>query len=299
MNLEIELFGQKLKTPFIPASGTFGYGEEYSFIDYSSIGAFVTKGLNLNGSEGNPRPRVAELETGLLNSIGLQNSGIYNFIENIYPNVKDLGPKIIVNFYGATEDEYIAVAKELNKIDVLAVEMNVSCPNIHAGGQSFGEKAEVLYNLTKKVKKELKHPLIVKLTPNVTDITVLAEAAISAGADGLSLINTLKGLAIDIEKAEFKIARRVAGYSGAGIKPVALRMVYEVRKKFKDIPIIGIGGIEKYSDVVEFAMLGVNAVQVGTAIFKDPNVFDKMTKDLKAYLTEKNYKSIQDIPVIY
>ena len=299
MNLEVELFGQKLKTPFIPASGTFGYGEEYEFVDYNNIGAFVTKGLSFNPVEGNPTPRIAELETGILNSIGLQNEGIQNFIKEKYPKVKNLSPKMLVNFYGKTEDEYIAVAKELNKIDILAAEMNVSCPNVSKGGTSFGENPETLYRLTKKVKEHLRHPLVVKLTPNVTDIVLLASATIDAGADGLSLINTLKGLAIDVDTAEFKIARRIAGYSGAGIKPVALRMIYEVRQKFKDIPIIGIGGIYDYRDYLEFAMLGVNAVQVGTAIFKDPNVFDKMTKDLKAYLIEKKYKSIKDIPVIF
>ena len=254
--------------------------------------------MNLKGGDGNPTPRIAELNTGILNSIGLQNMGIKHFIETIYPQIKDFNTHIIVNFYGNTEDEYVAVVRELNKIELFAVEMNVSCPNVDHGGASFGEDAEVLYTLTKRVKQESRHPLIVKLTPNVTDITSLAEAAVGAKADALSLINTVKGLSIDIDKKEFKIARRVAGYSGEGIKPIALRMIYEVRRKFKDIPIIGVGGISTYEDVVEFAMLGVKAVQLGTATFKNPNVFKNIVKDLQMYLSKNGYSSFYDIPVL-
>ena len=295
MSISIELFGKKLNTPLIPASGVWGYGDEYDFVNNKSIGAFCTKGLSVKAKEGNPVPRITETECGVLNSVGLQNIGIKKFIDEKIPKIKDLGPKIIVNFFGNTEQEYIEAAQMLDGVDaVFALEMNVSCPNIKLGGIGFGQDAKMLEKLTSEVKKHTKKPLIVKLTPNVTDITVIAKATEAGGADAVSLINTVRGLAIDVKTKKPVLATPIGGYSGKGIKPIALRAVYETAKVVK-IPVIGIGGIYSAEDVLEFIMAGAVAVQIGSAVFLDPNVCELMSKDLLDHCQKHGIKDISSL----
>ena len=290
-DISVKLFGERLNTPLIPASGVWGYGDEYDFVDKQYLGAFVTKGLSVKPKEGNPVPRIAETECGMLNSVGLQNVGIKCFIEEKLPKVKDLGTKIIVNFFGNTEEEYLEAAKMLTKApEIFALEMNVSCPNVKTGGISFGQDPTVLEHLTALVKKNISKPLIVKLTPNVADIPLVAKAAEKGGADAVSLINTVRGMSIDIRTGKPSLATPIGGYSGKAIKPIAVRAVYETAKVV-NIPIIGIGGIYTAEDVIEFLMAGASAVQIGSAVFCDPNVCESISKGLKIYC-EKNAKDL-------
>lgn len=279
----IKLFGETLQSPLIPASGVFGYGDEYDFIDYKYIGAFVTKGLSLKPREGNPTPRLTEVYGGMLNSVGLQNIGVEKFISEKLPIISKLKPKIIVNFFGNSEEEFLELAKILSDCpEIFALEMNVSCPNVKKACISFGQDPIALNQLTKKVKEVCNKPLIVKLTPNVTDITEIAKAAVDAGADALSLINTVKAMAIDIKTGKPVLASIQGGLSGRAIKPIAIRAVYDVANTVQ-VPIIGLGGIYTAEDVLEFFLAGATAVQIGTAMFTDPNICETIYKDLLTY----------------
>lgn len=290
--IKTRLFGTELRTPLIPASGVWGYGDEYDFVNNDYIGAFSTKGLSVKPREGNPVPRIAETECGVLNSVGLQNVGIKCFIEEKMPKIKDLGPKIIVNFFGNTEEEYIEAARLLGEVkEVFALEMNVSCPNVKTGGISFGQEPKMIEKLTSEVKKQSSKPLIVKLTPNVTDLPTIAKAAEAGGADAVSLINTVRGMSIDLKTGRPSLATPIGGYSGKGIKPIAVRAVYETAKAVK-LPVIGIGGIYTAEDVLEFMMAGAAAVQIGSAVFSDPNVCELISKDLISYCEKNKIKEL-------
>ncbi len=293
--IKVRLFDAELKTPLIPASGVWGYGDEYDFVNNEFLGAFSTKGLSIKPREGNPVPRIAETECGVLNSVGLQNVGIKCFIEEKMPKIKDLGPKIIANFFGNTEEEYMDAARSLGAVkELFALEMNVSCPNIKTGGISFGQDPKMIEKLTSEVKKQSKKPLIVKLTPNVSNIPAIAKAAEEGGADAISLINTVRGMSIDIRTGKPSLATPIGGYSGKGIKPIAVRAVYETAKAVK-IPIIGMGGIYTAEDVVEFMMAGASAVQIGSAVFSDPNICETIAKDLRLYCQENKIKDLSSI----
>lgn len=294
-DISVKLFGQKLNTPLIVASGTFGYGDEYDFIDTASIGAFCTKGLSLDPREGNPTPRIVETEYGMINSVGLQNVGVKRFLEEKLPEIKKLNMKVIVNFFGNTEQEYLRLAEMLDGVkEVFALEMNVSCPNVEKCGLAFGQDPKTLSRITAAVKSKTSKPLIVKLTPNVTDITEIAKAAEGAGADAVSMINTIKAMAIDIKTGKPILGNITGGLSGKAVKPVAVRCVYETAKAIK-IPIIGLGGIYTAEDVIEFFMAGASAVQVGSAIFSDPDVCKKICSDLKDYCNNNKIKKLDDI----
>jgi len=294
-NLNIELFNQKLKNPLLIASGIFGYGNEYEFVDYSNIGGFCTKGISLKSKNGNATPRIAETEAGMLNAVGLQNVGIDEFINSKIPDIKNTEPKIIANFFGNTDEEYIEVAQKLNDVkELFALEMNISCPNVKLGGITFGQDAKLIYELTSKVKKQISKPLIVKLTPNVTSVPDMAKAAQDAGADALSLINTVRGMKIDVNTGKPILANKIGGYSGTGIKPIAVRIVYECAETVK-IPIIGIGGIYTAEDVIEFIMAGATAVQIGTAFFKNPDVCKNIVADLNTFMDARGIKDFKQI----
>ncbi|MBN1114944.1 MAG: dihydroorotate dehydrogenase [Oligoflexia bacterium] len=267
--VKAELFGKKLKSPLIMASGVFGYGDEYDFIDLGPIAAFCTKGLSLKPRDGNPMPRIWETEAGIINSVGLQNIGVNRFLEEKLPKVSGLPMEIITNFFGNTVEEYVEAASILSgRKGIFALEMNISCPNVKSGGISFGQDPHTVEKLTKAVKKVVDKPLIVKLTPNVTSISDIALAAEAGGADSVSLINTVKAMAIDVKTGKPVIS---GGLSGRAIKPIALKAVYDVSRAVK-IPVIGIGGIYTAEDVIEFIIAGAKAVQIGTAIFSNPNV---------------------------
>jgi len=294
-DIKIKLFKETLDTPLIPASGVFGYGDEYDFINRNAIGAFVTKGLSLEPKDGNPTPRITETECGVLNSVGLQNIGIKAFVNEKLPEIKKLKMRIIVNFFGNTEEEYVKVAEMLNKQDDLfALEMNVSCPNVKTGGLAFGQDPKLITQLTKAVKKVTKKPLIVKLTPNVTSIPEIAKAAEDGGADAVSLINTVTALKIDIKTRRPMLGNTIGGLSGRAIKPIAVRAVYEAVKAVK-IPVIGMGGIYTAEDALEFIMAGATALQVGSAIFYEPDICAMICKDLKDFMQKNNIKDLETI----
>lgn len=294
-DIKVKLFKETLETPLIPASGTFGYGDEYDFIQKDAIGAFVTKGLSLKPKEGNPTPRIAEVDGGIMNSVGLQNVGVDCFINEKLPVIKKLKMKIIVNFFGNTDEEYINVAQLLDKQkDIFALEMNVSCPNVKVGGLAFGQDPELIRQLTKAVKKVTKKPLIVKLTPNVTSIQDIAKAAEDGGADAISLINTVKAVKIDIHTRRPALGTAIAGLSGRAIKPIAVRAVYEAAQTVK-IPIIGMGGIYTAEDALEFIMAGATALQVGSAIFYEPDICTIICKDLKDFMKRNGIKDLEEI----
>jgi len=294
--LKVELFGVEFENPVWTASGTFGFGLEYApYIDLNKVGAVCVKGLSINPREGNEPPRIWETPCGMLNAIGLQNPGVKYFIEKIVPELQKYKTKVIANIYGSTIEEYIAVAKELKGIEgVDAVELNISCPNVKKGGLAFGVDAREAAKLTEAVKKSTDKPVIVKLSPNVTDIVEIAKSVESAGADALSAINTLLGMAIDIYKRKPRIKNRFGGLSGPAIKPVAVRMVYQVSKAVK-IPVIGIGGISTWEDAVEFFLAGASAIQVGTANFFNPGAVEEIVDGLEKYLREMGYDSIKEL----
>ncbi len=296
MNLEVELFGVKFKNPVWTASGTFGFGIEYKdFVDLNKIGAVCVKGLSINPREGNEPPRIWETPCGMLNAIGLQNPGVEYFVEKILPQLSSYEFKVIANIYGSTVDEYIAVAKTLNSAEgVCAIELNISCPNVKKGGLAFGVDPVEAAKLTEAVKKVSDKPVIVKLSPNVTDIVEIAKAVESAGADALSAINTLMGMAIDIYKRKPKLKNRFGGLSGPAIKPIAVRMVYQVSKAVS-IPVIGIGGISTWQDAVEFFLAGASAVQVGTANFFNPKAVEEIVNGIESYMEEMGYSSVKDM----
>ncbi len=294
-DIKVKLFGETLSSPLIPASGVFGYGDEYDFIHRDTIGAFVTKGLSLEPKEGNPSPRITETACGIMNSVGLQNIGIKNFINDKLPVIKKLKMRIIVNFFGNTQENYVEVAKLLDKHkEIFALEMNVSCPNVKVGGIAFGQDPDLIEELTKAVKKACKKPLIVKLTPNVTSIPEIAKAAEAGGADGISLINTVTALKIDINTRRPALGAGTGGLSGRAIKPIAVRAVYEAVKSVK-IPVIGMGGIYTAEDALEFIMAGATALEVGSAIFYEPDICSIICKDLKDFMYKNNIKSLDHI----
>ena len=295
MNTKVNIAGIEFKNPVMTASGTFGSGMEYSeFVDLNALGAVVTKGVANVPGPGNPTPRVAEVYGGMLNAIGLQNPGIDVFIERDIPFLKQYDTKIIVNVCGKTIKEYLEVVERLADTDVDMLEINVSCPNVKEGAIAFGQKSDCLSEITSAIKKVAKQPIIMKLSPNVTDITEMAMAAEAAGADAISLINTLTGMKIDINRRTFVLANKTGGMSGPAIKPVAVRMVYECARKVK-IPIIGMGGITTAEDALEFLMAGATAVAVGAANFINPYATRDILEGIQAYLTQNKIAGINEI----
>jgi dihydroorotate dehydrogenase (NAD+) catalytic subunit len=294
--LSVTIRDLELKNPVMTASGTFGYGEEYAeFLDLSRLGAVVVKGLSLMPKEGNPPPRIVETASGMLNAIGLQNIGIERFIREKVPFLRTYDTKIIVNFFGDSIDEYVAAAERLSFVDgIHGLEMNISCPNKQAGWCIFGTDPRVTAQVVQAVRKATALPLIVKLSPNVTDISAIARAAVDAGADALSVINTLTGMAIDIRTRKPKLANRTGGLSGPAIKPVAIRMVYEVYKAVK-VPIIGMGGIMTAEDALEFIIAGASAVAVGTANFIHPTAAVDILEGISAFLTQERIADISTL----
>ncbi len=295
-DLSVKIGGLQMKNPVMTASGTFGYGEEYvDFIDISKIGGIIVKGTTLAHREGNPYPRMAETPSGMLNCVGLQNKGVDYFIENIYPRIKSVDTNMIVNVSGSCIDDYVATAEKINALDKIpAIELNISCPNVKQGGMAFGTTCSGAASVVEAVRKAYKKTLIVKLSPNVTNIAEIAQAAEGAGADSVSLINTLMGMAIDAERMTPVLSTVTGGLSGPCVKPVALRMVWQVAKAVK-IPVIGLGGIMNATDAVEFFLAGASAVEIGTANFIDPAVTLKVVDGINDYLERHGCKSVSEI----
>ena len=284
-----------LNNPIMPASGTFGSGQEYSeFIDLNRLGAIVTKGVSFNPWEGNPSPRIMETSSGMINAIGLQNQGVDIFIKRDIPFLKKFNTKIIVNVCGNSVSEYLKVVERLSEQAVDMLEINISCPNVEHGGIAFGQEPKMVEHITKEVKKTTHLPISMKLTPNVTDITEIAKAAEYGGADALSLINTITGMRIDVKKKTFSVANKTGGLSGAAIKPIALRMVYQVCKAVH-IPVIGMGGVTTTEDALEFIMAGATGIAVGTANFRNPYVMLEIIDGLQKYMEENNIEDLQEI----
>lgn len=293
--MDVNIGGLKLSNPVIAASGTFGFGREYSeYTDLNKIGAISVKGLTLEPRQGNKPPRIAETPAGILNSVGLQNPGVRAFIKDEIPFLRKFNTSIIANIAGNTLEDYCEMADILSEEDIDAVELNVSCPNVKKGCMSFGNTTAGISEITKEVRKHLKKPLIVKLTPNVTDIKEIAIAAEAEGADAISLINTLYGMAIDIHRRRPILANNFGGLSGPAVKPIALRMVYEVSKAVK-LPVIGMGGITTGDDAVEFMLAGATAVMIGTANFVNPTACVDAVKDIQNYLSMYNINDVNDI----
>lgn len=295
-SLNVKIGGLSLKNPVLTASGTFGYGEEFSdFIDLSRIGGFITKGTTLNPREGNDYPRMAETASGMLNCVGLQNKGVDHFIEHIYPRIKAFNTNIIVNVSGSSPEDYAQCASKLAALEhVPAIELNISCPNVKDGGMAFGVTCEGASSVVRAVRQAYPKTIIVKLSPNVTDIAAIARAVENEGADAVSLINTLMGMAIDVERRCSKLSIGTGGLSGPAIKPVALRMVWQVAKAVK-IPVIGMGGIMNAIDAIEFFMAGATAVEIGVANFIDPAISVKIAEGIKEWLVAHHIDDIHDI----
>ena len=295
-DLSVDIAGIKLKNPVMTASGTFGYGEEFApYLDLNRLGAVVVKGLSLKPRQGNSPPRIVETAAGMLNSIGLQNVGVEAFIEEKLPFLRKFDTKVIVNFFGDSIDEYCEVARALDGADGIAgLEMNISCPNKQEAWLEFGTNSDLTSKVVGAVRKHTKLPLIVKLSPNVTDITTIAKAAVDAGADVLSLINTLSGMAVDVNTRRPKLGNIIGGLSGPAIKPVALKMVWQVAKAV-NAPIIGIGGIMTAEDAIEFMLVGASAVQVGTANFIDPEATVKIIEEIDDYLRKNGVKRVSEL----
>lgn len=295
MNTKVNLAGVELKNPVMEASGTFGSGMEYSeFVDLNQLGAVVTKGVANVPWPGNPTPRIAEVYGGMLNAIGLQNPGIDVFCQRDIPFLKKYDTKIIVNVCGKTTEDYIEVVERLGDEPVDMLEINISCPNVKEGGIAFGQDPKAVEAITREVKKYAKQPVIMKLSPNVTDITVMAKAAEAGGADVLSLINTITGMKIDIERQTFAIANKTGGMSGPAVKPVAVRMVYQVANTVK-IPIIGMGGIQTAEDAMEFILAGATAVSIGTANFTNPTATTECVKGIEEYMKRHKVEDINSL----
>ena len=295
MNTEVKIAGVMLKNPVMTASGTFGSGMEYSeFVDLNSLGAVVTKGVANVPWEGNPVPRVAETWGGMLNAIGLQNPGIDVFLERDIPFLKKFDTKIIVNVCGKSVEDYLEVVEKLSDSGVDLLEINVSCPNVKEGAIAFGQKADCLYDITSRIKKKAKQPVIMKLSPNVTDIAQMAKAAEAAGADGISLINTLTGMKIDVHRRKFVLANKTGGLSGPAIKPVAVRMVYQAAQAVK-IPVIGMGGIACAEDAIEFLLAGASAVAVGAMNFVNPYTTVEVVEGIKKYMERYGVEDIREL----
>lgn len=296
VKLETKIGSLILKNPIMTASGTFGYGLEFADkVNLSDIGAIVTKGLSLKPRKGNPMPRICETPAGMLNSIGLENVGLENFENEKLPELRKAGATVIANFFGETPDEYVEAARILNGMDgVHALEMNVSCPNVEKGGIQFGSDEVTLGKLTALVKKAVSKTLIVKLSPNVTDITLFARAVQDNGGDAISAINTLRGMSVDVDTGMPRLKKITGGLSGPAIKPVALRMAYECAKAV-DIPVIGVGGITSVEDMLEFLIVGASGVQVGTFNFIEPGISGYLAKGLADYCEKNGIKDIKEI----
>ena len=295
MNMKVDLCGVTLNNPVMTASGTFGSGAEYAeFVDLNKLGAVVTKGVANVPWQGNPTPRVAEVYGGMLNAVGLQNPGIDLFVERDIPFLKQFDTKIMVNVCGHSTEEYIEVVERLRDQPVDLLEINISCPNVKEGGIAFGQDPKAVEAITKEMKKHAAQPVIMKLSPNVTDITEMAKAVEAGGADAVSLINTLTGMKIDINRRTFAVANKTGGLSGPAIKPVAVRMVWQVANAVK-IPVIGMGGIATAEDAIEMMMAGASAVQMGTAIFNDPYAPIKVCEGMEKFLAEQKIEKISDI----
>ncbi len=295
-DLRVKINTLELANPVMTASGTFGYGVEFSdFIDLERLGGIIVKGTTLNRREGNPYPRMAETPSGMLNAVGLQNKGVDYFIEHIYPDIKNIQTNIIVNVSGSDIESYVKTAEAINELDKIpAIELNISCPNVKQGGMAFGVSAKDASEVVSAVRKVYKKTLIVKLSPNVTDIAEIAKAVEDSGADSVSLINTLLGMAIDAERRRPVLSTITGGMSGAAVKPIALRMVWQVAKAVK-IPVIGLGGIMNARDAIEFMLAGATAVQIGTANFIDPTVTIKVIDGINEYLDRHGFKSVTEI----
>jgi dihydroorotate dehydrogenase (NAD+) catalytic subunit len=295
MNTKVNLAGIELKNPVMTASGTFGSGEEYSeMIDLNHLGAVVTKGVANVPWPGNPTPRIAETYGGMINAIGLQNPGMEVFVQRDVPFLKQYDTKIIVNVCGKTTEDYLQVVERLADEPVDMLEINISCPNVKEGGIAFGQDPKAVEAITREVKKYAKQPVIMKLSPNVTDIAVMAKAAEAGGADVLSLINTLTGMKIDINRRTFAVANKTGGLSGPAIKPIAVRMVYQVANAVK-IPVIGMGGIMNAEDAIEFILAGATAVSVGTANFRNPYAASEVVKGIEDYMKKYGVDDIHDL----
>lgn len=295
MNLTVNIAGVEFKNPVTVASGTFGSGAEYGdFVDLNKLGAVTTKGVANVPWPGNPTPRIAETYGGMMNAVGLQNPGIDVFCKRDIPFLKQYDTNIIVNVCGKSEADYVEVVERLADEDVDLLEINVSCPNVKEGGIAFGQNPKALEQITKAVKAKAKQPIIMKLSPNVTDITEMAKAAEAGGTDALSLINTLTGMKIDINRRDFAIANKTGGLSGPAIKPVAVRMVYQVANAVK-LPIIGMGGIMNYEDAIEFMMAGASMVSVGTANFHNPYTTVEIIEGIKSFMEQKGIEDINEI----
>lgn len=296
VQLNTKIGSLELKNPVMTASGTFGYGTEYAdFMDISRLGAIIVKGTTLNPRQGNPYPRMAETPSGMLNAVGLQNKGVDYFVDHIYPEVRKIRTNIIVNVSGSCIDDYVQTAGIINTLDdIPAIELNISCPNVKQGGMAFGVNPESAAQVVAAVRKVYDKTLIVKLSPNVTDITEIARAVEGAGADSVSLINTMLGMAIDAEKRKPILSTVTGGMSGPAVKPVALRMVWQTAKAVK-IPVIGLGGICSATDAVEFLLAGASAIQIGTANFIDPSISEKVIDGIEDYLNRHGFVSVQEI----
>lgn len=295
-DLSVNIGKLNMANPVMTASGTFGYGLEFEdFVDLEKIGGIIVKGTTLHHREGNPYPRMTETPMGMLNAVGLQNKGVHYFVENIYPKIKDIKTNMIVNVSGSQIEDYAETARIINELEnIPAIELNISCPNVKQGGMAFGVTAKGAEEVVKAVRDVYKKTLIVKLSPNVTDITEIARAAEGAGADSVSLINTLLGMAINAEKRKPVLSTITGGMSGAAVKPIALRMVWQVAKAVK-IPVIGLGGIMNWRDAVEFMLAGATAIQIGTANFIDPAITVKVAEGINDYLERHGYSSVRDI----
>lgn len=295
-DLSVNINGLALKNPVLTASGTFGYGLEFQdFIDLERLGGFVVKGTTLKHREGNPYPRMAETPSGMLNAVGLQNKGVDYFIEHIYPTIKDIRSNILVNVSGSTVSDYVATAEKINVLDCIpAIELNISCPNVKEGGMAFGTCCASASEVVREVRKVYKKHLMVKLSPNVTSIQEIALSVEGAGADSVSLINTLMGMAVDVKTRKPVLSTITGGLSGPCVKPVALRMVWQVAKVVK-IPVVGLGGINSATDAIEFLLAGASAVQIGTANFIDPTITIKVIDGINEYLDQNGFKSVKDI----
>ena len=295
-DLSVKIHNLLFKNPVLTASGTCGFGKEIEdFVDLESLGGVVMKGTTLNPRQGNPYPRMAETPSGMLNAVGLQNKGVDNFVKNIYPGIKDIDTHFIVNVNGSTIEEYIAVTERINELDKIpAIELNISCPNVKEGGMAFGVSCPAAEAVVKAVRQVYNKTLIVKLSPNVTSITEIAKACEAQGADSVSLINTLLGMAVNAETRKPVLSTVTGGLSGPAVKPIALRMVWQVYNAVK-IPVIGMGGIMDATDAIEFMLAGASAVQIGTGVFKDPDIFKKTIAGIESYMDKYKIQSMSEI----
>ena len=296
MNLKVKLGDLELKNPVLTASGTFGYGEEFSdLIDLNRLGGFIVKGTTLHHREGNPYPRMAETPSGMINAVGLQNKGVDYFTKEIYPRLQKYDTNVIVNASGSAVEDYVALCEKLNELDAIpAIELNISCPNVKEGGMAFGVNPDSAAEVVREVRKVYKKHLMVKLSPNVTDITAIAKAVEGEGADSVSLINTLLSMAVDAEKRKPLLSTITGGLSGAAVKPIALRMVWQVAKAV-NIPVVGLGGIMNAQDAIEFMLVGASVIQVGTGNFIDPTLTVKIAEGIEDYCKRHGFDDVNDI----